>query len=126
VPLASSGKAACIKVGATNWANANSSEDALWWCCRQKRLKMDFRQHNITLWQACVLLIAWFNSIIFKQKKYSPEVYQDASVIMPMPNENSSPEFKNNSPWSFGLTELHEKSTENRLRGGINHTTMDL
>jgi hypothetical protein len=43
-----------------------------------------------------------------------------------VPNENSSPEFKNNPHWIFGLKELHEKSIENQLRGGINHTTMDL
>jgi hypothetical protein len=32
-------------------------------------------------------------------------------------NENSSPELKNTPSWIVGLTELHEKSIKNRMRG---------
>ena len=32
-------------------------------------------------------------------------------------NESSSPELKNTPNWIVGLTELHEKSTKNQMRG---------
>jgi hypothetical protein len=32
-------------------------------------------------------------------------------------NENSSPELKNSPNWIVGLTELHEKSIKNQMRG---------
>jgi hypothetical protein len=32
-------------------------------------------------------------------------------------NENSSPEMKNTLNWIVGLTELHEKSIKNQMRG---------
>jgi hypothetical protein len=42
----------------------------------------------------CVLLIDWIDSYIFQPTKYLTAVYLDPSVIMTMPNENNSPDFK--------------------------------
>jgi hypothetical protein len=63
----------------------------------------------------------WLYSFIFQPTKYSPEVYHCVCRSFgahDKANENSSPELKNIPNWIVGLTELHEKSIKNRMRGG--------
>ncbi len=57
--------------------------------------------------------------MIFQQKKYSPAVYWDPSVSMTMPNENSSPEFKNTPHTIVCLKELHESPLRIQLVEGM-------
>jgi hypothetical protein len=53
--------------------------------------------------------------IVFQQTKYSPEVYLDPSVSMTVPNENSSPEFKDTPYWIVGLTGLAKEKILNSV-----------
>ncbi len=150
-PLASSGKAACVDVlglraGAVpgRWfgvhflwtpnqlerqelglgANANTSEDALWWCCCEMRKNIDFSQHNIILCSVDWVIMFYYlqtNKIFTWSAFRSVSEHDNATG-----NENSSLQFMNTFIWIVGLIELHEKSIKIEWEQGINHTIIKL
>ena len=94
----------------------------------------------------CVLWSGWFNSIILQQTNHSTKVHWKPSKRSTMPNENSSPDFKNSPHWivviglqfqvptswsnrnEFKLSEVyeHEKSNKTKWEVGISHPTKSL